>query len=336
MKNSRLLFLLFSANLLLVLPSCGPPQSEDEEGPAPEATVAVQTAEVTEGNAILGVTAYGKTDALRKEKVYAPLAGKIASLKAFEGTPVHKGDLLAVIQTKESQSAILGAEGMLEAARTPDQKKEAKRMLDLARATQQTVNVLARFDGAVASRAVSEGELVAENGELFTIVDLSTVDFLADVPLNDIAPVKRGQTAVVRFQTFIGKDFPAVVDAINPASDMQSQTVQVRLQFSAMPEPLRSLLRTEMIGTATIHTGLRAHALFVPKAALLRNDENNTYSVMTITPDSLALHVPVEVGVMTDSTAEVQSSRLQKGTTVITVGAYSLADSTHVMVTPSE
>ena len=115
---------------------------------------------------------------------------------------------------------------------------------------------------------------------------------------------------------------------------MQSQTVRVRLRFSSMPQAARSLLRTEMIGTASIRTGIRAHALFVPKAALLRDDETNTYRIMTITPDSLALHVPVTVGVMTDSLVEVQNPFLEKGTPVITVGAYALADSTHVTVNP--
>lgn len=335
MKNIRLLASICSSILILAAPSCQP-KGEDEEGAPANATVEVQTAEVTEGTALVNVTAYGRTDALRKEKVYAPLAGRITSLKVLEGTRVHKGDLLVVIQTRESQSAILGAEGMLEAARTPDQKAEARRVLELARATQNAVNVLATTDGMVAARAVSEGELVSENAELFTIVDRSTIVFRAEVLLHDVPSVAAEQPATVRFQTLSGKAFPARVDALSPESDMQSQTVAVRLRFDAMPESLRSLLRTEMIGTAIITTGSRAHALFVPKASLLRNDENDTYSIMTITPDSLALHIPVTVGVMTDSTAEVQGTALRKGMTVITVGAYALADSTHLTVSPAE
>jgi len=332
---NRFLAPAFAILFPLIGISCGAPQGEDE-GPAPAATVTVQTASVTEGTAHLTVTAYGTSDALRKETISAPLAGKVVSLKAFEGTAVHKGDILAVLQTRESQSAILGAEGMLEAARTPEQKKEAREALELARSAQQSVNVTSRFGGLVASRAVNEGELVADNAPLFTIVDLSTVDFLADVPLHDVGQVAAGQTATITFQTIPDTEFRAIVDALSPASDPQSQTVRVRLLFGNMPAAHRALLRTEMAGTALIRTGTRPHALFVPKASLLRNDETGTYSVVTVTPDSLALHIPVSVGAVTDSTVEVESPRLRSGMPVITIGVYALADSTRVTVARPE
>ena len=118
---------------------------------------------------------------MRKEKSYAPIAGRVVALNALEGTEVQKGDVLAIIQTKESEATILGAESMLKSAVTAEQKSEAEHTLELARSTQSSVNVCAKFDGVVSTRSVSEGELVAENAELFTIVDLSTIDFLADV-----------------------------------------------------------------------------------------------------------------------------------------------------------
>ena len=154
---------------------------------------------------IVVVDAIGKTDALRKEKSYAPIAGRIITFKALEGTEVKKGDVLAIIQTKESEATILGAESMLKSAVTAEQKSEAEHILELARSTQNSVNVCAKFDGVVSTRSVSEGELVAENAELFTIVDLSTIDFLADVPLRDISSVQRGEHASVEFSIRPGK-----------------------------------------------------------------------------------------------------------------------------------
>ena len=87
-----------------------------------------------------------------------------------------------------------------------------------------------------------------------------------------------------------------------------------------------------MPGTARIVTGIHPHALLVPRSALLRNDENNTYSVVTVTFDSLALSVPVTIGVLTDSTAEITGGTLEPGTQVITRGNYALADSTRVTI----
>ena len=312
---------------------CRQKQSEDEGSPSSaKAVVTVKVGAVSERDAAAMVEAIGKTDALRKEKSYAPIAGRIVALKALEGTEVKKGDVLAIIQTKESEATILGAESMLRSAVTAEQKSEAEHTLALARSTQNSINVYAKFDGVVSTRSASEGELVAENAEIFTVVDLSTIDFLADVPLRDVSSVQRGEHASVRFQSLPDKQFPALVDAINPQTDIQSQTVKVRLRFSALNNSVLSLLRTDMIGTAQIITGVRKHALFVPKAALLRNDEDNSYSVVVLTVDSLAKLIPVAVGTSDDLIAEIRSEQLRAGMMVVTEGNYALTDSTRLSV----
>jgi len=307
----------------------------DDEGSqsAAKAIVIVKVGTVSERDAIVIVDAMGKTDALRKEKTYAPITGRIVALKVLEGTEVKTGDVLAIIQTKESEATILGAKSMLNTAVTTEQKSEAERILNLAQSTQNNVHVLAKFDGIVSTRSVSEGELVAENAELFTIVDLSTIDFLADVPLRDVSSVQHGEQASVRFQSLPAKLFPAIVDAMNPQTDIQSQTVKVRLRFSTLNNSILSLLRTDMIGTAQITTGVRRHALFVPKAALLRNDEDNSYSVVMVTIDSLAKLIPVVVGTSDEHSAEIRSEQLRAGMMVVTEGNYALTDSTRLSVT---
>ncbi|MGD1043960.1 MAG: efflux RND transporter periplasmic adaptor subunit [Bacteroidota bacterium] len=324
-------FLILSTSLFI--DGCRQKQSDDEGSQsAAKAVVTVKVGAVSERDAAVVVEAIGKTDAMRKEKSYAPIAGRIITFKALEGTEVKKGDVLAIIQTKESEATILGAESMLRSAVTAEQKSEAEHILQLARSTQNSINVYAKFDGVVSTRSVSEGELVAENAELFAIVDLSTIDFLADVPLRDVSSVQRGERASVSFQSVPAKLFPAIVDAMNPQTDIQSQTVKVRLRFSMLNNSILSLLRTEMIGTAQITTGVRRHALFVPKAALLRNDEDNSYSVVMITADSLAKVIPVVVGTSDENSAEIRSEQLRAGMMIVTEGNYALTDSTRLSV----
>ena len=317
--------------LLALMPGCHPKQSDgDANEREVKAVVTVKTDNVAEHDAILSVSALGRTDALRKEKIYSPITGKIISMKVYEGTIVQRGDVVAVIQSKESNAAIMGAEGMVHSAATPEGKAEAGQVLKLAQSTQNSVNVVAKFDGVVSTRSASEGELVVENGELLTIIDLSTIDFLADVPLRDVLSVRAGQRSQVRFQSIPGKEFPAIVDAINPQTDVQSQTIKVRLRFLSTNDAHQPLLRTDIIGTAMIVTGIRHHALFVPKTALLRDDENNSYSIVTITADSLARTIHVSIGTTTDSTVEVSGQNVHAGMPVITEGNYALADSTRV------
>ena len=335
MKNSYSIFISFFLilSVSLLIEGCRQKQGDDEGGQsASKAIVTVKIGAVSERDAAVVVEATGKTDALRKEKSYAPIAGRIIAFKALEGMEVKKGDVLAIIQTKESEATILGAESMQKSAATSEQKSEAEHVLELARSTQNSINVCAKFDGIVSTRSVSEGELVAENAELFTIVDLSTIDFLADVPLRDVSSVQRGERVSVSFQSMPAKQFPAIVDAINPQTDIQSQTVKVRLRFSTLNNSILSLLRTDMIGTAQITTGVRRHALFIPKAALLRIDEDNSYSVVMITADSLAKIIPVIVGTSDDYSTEIRSEQIRAGMMIVTEGNYALTDSTRLSV----
>jgi membrane fusion protein, multidrug efflux system len=332
--QTRLIFVF----LLLLTNGCQKKQAENDEGESKSvsATVAVKIDVIHEHDAVLSFTAVGKTDALRKEKLYSPIAGRIITLKVFEGSEVKQGDVVAVIQSKESFSAISGAETMLQSATTEEQKAQAEKALKLAQSSQNIVNVFAKFDGVVSSRGVNQGELVSENSELLTVIDLSSVNFIAEVPTQELHSISIGQQASVQFQSIPNKKFLTTVEAINPQTDAVSQTVKVRLRFLSELQSLQSPLRTDITGTANFVTGIHHHALFVPRTALLRNDENNSYSIVTMTNDSLALSVSVTVGAMNDSTVEIFGKNIHTGMPVIVEGNYALADSTHVIAEPGK
>ena len=329
MKNTFLVFSFISITLLIQ--SCKKIAQDDEEGQLPKATVLVSADRVRTGDVAVTVDATGRTDASRKEKVLAPAAGWIASIKALEGTSFTSGEVMIVIRLKEAEAAIAGAEALLRNAQTETQKAEAQRTITLARASQNGIEVRAKFNCIVATRSVMEGELVAENAELFTLIDLSTVNFIADVPLQMLNKIRIHQQASVRLESLQKKDYQATVEAINPQTDVQSQTVKVRLQFSALPSSARFALKTDIMGTVRIIIAVHRQALIVPRTALLRDDENETYSVVLINSDSLARIVPVTIGVLTDSTAEITSGAT-KGMTIITRGNYALPDSTRVII----
>jgi membrane fusion protein (multidrug efflux system) len=316
-----------------VIGACTQKRSEGgEEQSSTAPVVAVKTAPVKRENIDRVVTAVGRTEALRELKVFSPIAGRVVSINVLEGMSVTQGDVLATIQTKESLAAIAGAEALVQAARTPEERQEPLRILRLAEETQNKVDVHARFRGIVAARKVTEGELVPENAELLTLIDPLTIVFVADVPLRDVPSLKVGQRCFIQFATVQGRKFDAVVDAISPLSDIQTQTVRVRLRFSGLKSVAPEIMKTDMIGTARIITGTHKGVLTVPKAALLRNDETNTYSVVIVTPDSLARNLGVQVGASSDSSVEIITDAVQVGMRVVVEGNYALADSTKVTV----
>jgi membrane fusion protein (multidrug efflux system) len=304
-----------------------------EEGAGDSATppvVSVKIAPVHRGSLEDFITATGKIEVIRKQKVISPVTGTLLSLKALEGMSVEQGDVLATIRPREAQTAIIGAEALIQSARTEAERREAQKALELATSTQNTVTVRAGFNGVVATRSVTEGELVTENAELMMVVDLSTIIFVAEVPLQDAPRVHRGHRATLEFQSLPGRQYSALVDAIYPGSEFQSQTVGVRLRLGRLAEETRRLLKPSMMGICRIITGVHRDVLIVPKAALLRDDEKNVSTVVIVTADSIARLVPVAVGLTTDSTAEVQGTGIATGTPVVIEGNYALPDSTRV------
>jgi multidrug efflux pump subunit AcrA (membrane-fusion protein) len=324
----RLLIPLLAAALLA---GCGRHRDDDDQpNESVEPRVPVKTAPIREGQATITIHAVGKTDALRKQKVYAPIAGIITSLRIQEGSSVRSGGTIALIRTKESQAAIAGAEALLQSAATDAQRQEAQHALDLAKRSDNLSAVKAPFDGYVAQRLVSESEVVAENAELGTLVDLSSVVVVAQVPMKDVEALKTGQSALVDFPSIAGQTFETTVDAISPQASVESQTVPVRLRFHDRRNRLKNPLRTEMIASANIITGTRPHALFVPEHALIRSDETNTSFIFVVAKDSIAHKIQVEAGVQKDSMIEIRSRELTAGLPVIIEGNYGLSDSSRV------
>jgi multidrug efflux pump subunit AcrA (membrane-fusion protein) len=318
--------------LLLPFTGCVRESSEQENSSGIKPVVTVKTAMLKQGDAEVVIHATGRTEALRREVIVSPIAGVVKFFKVAEGTALRQGDTLALIQTKESKAAVDGAQSLLDAAATPEQKADAARALEIAKTSISLIPVRAPISGTVAARNIVEEALVSENAELATIVDLTSLAFIADVPLRELAGMKPGQQGRLHFASVPDGVFDATVNAINPTSDSQSQTARVRLAFTSSTGDVKSQLKAEMIGTAEIVIGLHTGVLLAPKAALLRDDETNTYSIVTITSDSLSLAVPVAVGLVTDSSIEVSGNGLKSGMVVLIEGNYALPDSTHIHV----
>jgi len=319
------------AVLSLALAACAHHGGEDEnEQESPKPRVAVRVVPIVVGDAAQTLTATGRTDVLRRQRILSPVAGTITMLKILEGSAVESRQVLATILTRESQSAIAGAEALGRLAHTSEQKAEAERALRLATATENSVAITAPFSGVVASRIVNPGELVAENAELCTILDLTSVVFMAEVSLRDIDRIQTGMRARVRLASTGENGLAAVVDAVLPRSDLQSQTSVVRLRLQGNTGSLR--LRPDMGGTVDIVTGVHKNALLVPRSAVLRDDEKNSTRIVIMTPDSLALSVPVDLGASNDSTVEVLGTSLRGGMNVVIEGNYAIPESTRITV----
>jgi multidrug efflux pump subunit AcrA (membrane-fusion protein) len=317
---------------LVLLAGCSKRAGGEDESSGTPARVPVRIGRMREGSIESIVTATGSTDAIRKEKVVAPVAARVVSLSVLEGSVVRKGDLLAVLRPREAHTAMEGARSLLRSATTEAERKEAERAIVLTDSSQPALTVRAGFDGVVATRSVSEGELVAEQAEIFTILDPATIIFVADIPVGTTGSVTVNCPARVTLTQLSLKRLDAVVDALSPQADAQSQTVRVRLRFRGLTPQEEKLMRTNLAGVAQIITGSHRNALLIDRSAILHDDESDVWSIAVLTPDSLAHLIPVRIGVQNDSVVEILDRGVHAGQQVILRGHYGLTDSTRVTV----
>jgi multidrug efflux pump subunit AcrA (membrane-fusion protein) len=310
------------AALLLFGCAKQPPSSEP-----PPVIALVKTGAVRAGNIAETVDATGSTAPLREAELRSPVTGVIVRFTLLNGNPVKHGQSVAVIRTRESQAAIQGAEQLLRSAATPEQKQEAQRALDLAQQSTHDIAITAPFDGVLTMKIKNQMEVVAEGEQLATVVDLESIVFYADVPISQSGRVKVGEPASIRFSMASEDTIYGTVRQIESQANTADQTVRVQIQLRGETPALD----ISQFGYASIVVGTHSDVLLVPVAALLRNDEDNSSSVMIVS-DSLACSVPVVVGIVRNSLAEVSSPDLKAGMRVITEGHYGLPDSTRVRV----
>ncbi len=316
---------LISLLCVAMLVGCKSNSDESNSDVRPRATVEVAPA-------ILGtinnfVNSNGSFQVLRDERVKSTINGKIERVFVLEGDAVRKGQVLATILSQESNAAIAGAEQLLSQAITEPDRQRAERALRLAESTAAEAKITAPFSGAIIHRFVTEGELVNQGTDLVELVDPQSKYFIANIPLSEVSSLKTGQPAFVTIPVMQIQPLRGTVQAINPVTDPNSQSVQVRINLSAIP----ALVTAGTFGNVQIKIGQHASTVLVPKLAVYHDDELNQYYIWRIQGDSLALVTRVAIGLSDSSHFEITSG-LKPGDIVATVGGYGLPDSTEVIV----
>jgi multidrug efflux pump subunit AcrA (membrane-fusion protein) len=313
---------------VLLLMACGKVENKEGEGSNTAPIVEVKIDSVHIGTIPKMVSATGMTRVLRQENISSHIEGKVVSLRVLEGDAVSQGQVIAVVETKESYSAIKGAELLVAQANSPEEKQRAERGLEQAKRNRTTVEVHAPFTGVVLTRALNEGEFVAPGGTIASEIDLRSLRFIAKLPAREISQVKVGQKATVSFQTWPEKQFHCQVENVKPQVDAVAQMAEVRLQFlSVTPE-----LRNEMFGNVEIVVGQHTNALLLPAKGVLRDDETGIHTVVEAVGDSIGIIRKVEKGIETPTTIEVSGAGIRNGMHVIVEGHYGLPDSTRIRI----
>jgi RND family efflux transporter MFP subunit len=296
--------------------------------PAAALTVPVHVDSVRRENLNVIVTAPGRTAALRQDRIRAPFASRVVSLRVTDGDRVAAGDTVAEVVSKNSEAALAGARQMLGAARTAQDSADARRAIELARGNLVRQALRAPADGVVLSHGAQQGDYVDESEVLVTIAEAGAVFFEADVTQSDLDRIRPGQRATIAMPAAGSTPVGAVVHGVLPSASSQNLSAPVRLDFS----PRRPEVSLGLFGTASIIVGQHAGATVVPASAVLRDDVSGVSRVAVVDSAGAAHWLVVDPGIREGNVVEIVHPSIAPGTRVVTDGQVGLPEGAKVRV----
>lgn len=296
---------------------------------APAATP-VHMAVVIRGNLAVTVSGPGRTDALDVQKVRAPFAGTIQSLRVVVGDRVQGGQEIGAVVSQTSQAALNGAQVMLRTATTPAQRSDAERALQLAKQGLIQTALLAPRAGVVVSRGASEGDLLSPGDSIISIASANSIVFIAHITQSDLSRIRPGQRASIDAP---GRPVAAegTVHGLMPA-DTSTLSVPVRIDLRISG----AMIPIGLFGTAHITVGEQSGVSIVPVAAILRDDVNGTSRVAIVDEQGRVHWTLVSVGVQQANSVQIVSPPVEPGTRVIVSGQVGLPDGSRVVEAPAD
>ncbi len=315
-------------------------------------TGAVSTGDVADDVAATGSVApsasYGLAFGTLAHLASSPAAAgsttwTVTDLKVAAGDTVKKGAVLATADTADLKRQLVAANTAVDTARiqlrlakasltdantaaVTAQIRQAK--VGVNNATSQLADAIktrddvktqislatltSPIDGIITTVNVVKG-LEAPSGDAI-VIDATTFQVTADVVESDLAAMKVGQTAAVTIAAVDGQ-VTGKVTAIAPTAAGNTTGSVVSYAVTVSLDNVPATVRAGMTADVTITIDSATNVLTVPAAAL-RGTAGN-YSVLTLGPDGTPTPLPVEVGLVTNTTAEIKSG-LTDGQEVVT------------------
>jgi HlyD family secretion protein len=147
--------------------------------------------------------------------------GSLTAARANLVNPAIRSSQVAAVQGQ-----ILQARADIAAAQA--EAERARAQLQEARANRQDLNVIAPFQGTVATRTAEPGEVVMAGTPVITLVNLGEVYLRAFVPEGDIGRVRVGQPARVYLDSAPAKPLDAHVMRVDPQASFTPENTYFR------------------------------------------------------------------------------------------------------------
>jgi RND family efflux transporter MFP subunit len=185
--------------------------------------------------------------------------------------------------------------------------------------------IYAPMAGIVARRHVDEGALLSPSTPILSLVNLSTMVTMANVPERDVAKLRVGNRAQIEVDAFGDRKFQGRVARIGPVLDAATRTATVEVEI---PNPDGGL-KAEMFARVTLDLESTRQAVLIPREGLVyRGQQPGVY----LTQNSKPVFQPVETGQTMGDQVEIIAN-LNAGDPIVLRGATMLREGDQIRVT---
>ena len=303
MINRALILLLTGVAGLSIFISCksNPDQSESEvRAVVPVTVTSPRIGKMVEYTELMATSAF-----LVKAVVKSPIAGYIEKCLVSAGDRVVKNQLLFQLRTKEATAL----------------QQDSLVSLNFS----GIVMMKASMNGVVATIDHPQGDYVLEGDALATLVVPGSMVFLLDVPFELKSRIRAGQSCKLVLPD--NSQVNATVKSILPSMSGASQTQRVVLQ------PLTGIdIPENLVAKVSIVRNAKAGAVILPKSCILNDEIMKNFWVLKLVSDSIAIKIPVELGIRSADSIEVASPVFGAGDRILSGGNWGLGDTTTVRI----
>ena len=369
-RRGRTIAAVATSITLVAVAGCGSGEAADAktEGstPAPTTVGTENIVVATQAQLASGPAISGNLQAEQEATVRAQIGGTVLQTMVDEGSRVSSGTVLARIDDRtirdqylSARSAVTSAQSAadvaqrnlernerlatagaiadrdLEASRSQNvaaqsQLADAKARLTLQEKQLSDAQVRAPFAGIVARRQVNGGDVVQPGGEMFTVVDPTSMRLEASVPAQQLTSIKIGSPVMFSVSGYPDRSFNGRITRINPIAD--PTTGQVRVVVS-VPNAGNNLVGG-LFAEGRVATE-RRNALVVPAGAV---DVTGVKPFVVRLKAGQVERVEVEIGLRDEESERVEvKTGLAPGDTLLVGAARGISPGTPVKVSvPSD
>ncbi len=307
-------------------------------GGGPQRPVSVEVAKVETTKLVDETQSVGSLRSNQGVMLRPEVGGRVSQVMFRDGQRVKKGQVLVQFDDQLPAAQVMQAQAELSIARANHTRNKelvaqnfiSKRSLDeseaalqvaeaklsLAQATLQRLKVLAPFDGVAGLRQINVGDYLKDGADMVNIEDIDAV--LLDFRLAERfqTKVKPGQKAQVSFDALPGKQFTALVQAIDPLIEANGRSVGVR----ACIDNRQMQLRPGMFARVSAVFGERPNAMVVPEEAIVPQGGRSFVVKVVAGPNKdelMSERVAVKIGLRQPGKVEILEGLTLEDTVVV-------------------